>query len=208
MSLIQELAQKDYDERFLKVSQSLRNDLVKLQSLSQSRSASFLYQPLACVYSQLSEARKALVHPYVLPDEEYITEWLERSYQGLSFSPDDPVILSENGERVRSKSEKLLADKLRLLDVPYLYERPILLPGIGRVYVDFTLLDLQERTEVYYEHFGMMERPDYCRRAMSKIERFGRAGLLLGDRFLCTFESEGHMLDLQHFEKLIRARFH
>ena len=35
----------------------------------------------------------------------------------------------EKGERVRSKSEKIIADKLYMLGIPYRYEYPLVLDG-------------------------------------------------------------------------------
>ena len=49
-------------------------------------------------------------------------------------------IYTERGERVRSKSEKIIADKLFLQNIPYHYERPIYLKGFGMVYPDFCCL--------------------------------------------------------------------
>lgn len=43
-------------------------------------------------------------------------------------------------ERVRSKSEKILADYFYRRKIPYKYECPLTLKGVGTVYPDFTFL--------------------------------------------------------------------
>ena len=39
-----------------------------------------------------------------------LMKWYEEEYQGKEFKEGTPLILTEKGERVRSKSEKILAD--------------------------------------------------------------------------------------------------
>lgn len=41
--------------------------------------------------------------------------------------------------------------------IPYRYEYPLVLEGNVKVYLDFTILKMPEREEVYLEHFGMMD---------------------------------------------------
>ena len=154
--LIQDLIQKDYDQAFLRLAYKLQRQLESLQDQHLSRSASFMYRPLGAIYDALPPARKAHVEPYVLPDDLYIEKWLNTPYDKLYFDPNQSVLLTENNERVRSKSEKILADKYALLDIPYLHEKPVHLYDIGPVHADFTLLDINERETVLHEHFGMM----------------------------------------------------
>ena len=110
------------------------------------------------------------------------------SYEGKPFSLEAPEIYSERGERVRSKSEKMIADMLNHMGLPYRYECPVVIRGVGTFYPDFTILDISERTQVYYEHFE-------------------KHGLSLGTNFFCSFESAGHVINLKHIEKVMRERF-
>ena len=68
------------------------------------------------------------------------------------------MILTAKGERVRSKSEKILADYFYSRKIPYHYEKPLHLRGYGIVYPDFTLLSRKTRREVYWEHEGLVEK--------------------------------------------------
>ena len=205
--LIQDLIQKDYDQAFLRLAYKLQRQLESLQDQHLSRSASFMYRPLGAIYDALSPARKAHVEPYVLPDDLYIEKWLNTPYDKLYFDLNQSVLLMENNERVRSKSEKILADKYALLDIPYLYEKPVHLYDIGPVHADFTLLDINERETVLHEHFGMMQDEEYREKTLRKIECYQRSGYLPGIDFLMTFEGGDHILNTKAFEKMIRARF-
>ena len=65
-----------------------------------------------------------------------------------------------------SKSEIILADLLNRNGIPYRYEYPVHLKGWGKVYPDFTLLDVRKRREIYWEHFGMMDDSEYAEKAI------------------------------------------
>lgn len=78
-------------------------------------------QDIADVYT-FSKGRKALITPYEISNEDYKMAWLAQEYNTKPFPEDTPEIYTEKGERVRSKSEKLIADKLYMLNIPYRYK--------------------------------------------------------------------------------------
>ena len=207
MPLICALIQKDYDLKFLSAAEKLQAELNTLTDLHGARSASYMYRPLAAVYENLLPARKEYVSPYVLPDSLYIESWLVTPYDKLHFAPEQSEIITENGERVRSKSEKILADKYALMGIPYLYEKPVKLMDLGTVHPDFTLLDINERTTVLHEHFGMMHDAEYREKAMYKIDCYERSGYFPGSDFLITFEGSDHVLNTKAFDQMLRSRF-
>ena len=57
-------------------------------------------------------------------------------------------------------------------NVPYLYEFPIELAGIGIVHPDFRILNVRRRKEIIWEHFGMMDDRDYRDDKMIEIEKY------------------------------------
>ena len=81
--------------------------------------------------------------------EQRINEWITKEYAGKEFQEDTPVILTEKGERVRSKSEKIMADYFYRNGIEYKYECPLYLKGMGIVYPDFTFLS--KKTGITYE---------------------------------------------------------
>lgn len=201
------LAQRDYEKAFLKVANEQKNCLLELASKNISRSASFMYHALADTYESLPEERKPLVSPYVLPDDLYIQAFLATEYEKKGFFDGAPVILTENGERVRSKSEKIIADKLSSMGIPYLYECPLYLKKIGWIHPDFTLLDVRERTTVILEHFGLMQDLSYVAQAMRKVDCYIYDGYVPGDRLLITHEGGTQVLDHESLDLLISHRF-
>lgn len=201
---IRRLAQAEYDGAFLKEAYSLLNELEALARLGAERSAMVMYDALSRPYEILRKVRKELVTPYVLPREEYIKKWLTAPYHQKGINSDISAFMTENEERVRSKSEKIIADKLYHMGIPYHYEEQLVLGGVT-VHPDFTILDSRERTVCYYEHFGMMQNLEYCRNALSKMAMYEKAGYRLGREFFCTFESEDNPLDVRVLESVFRA---
>ena len=68
---------------------------------------------------------------------------------------DDTEFYSNNGVRVRSKSELIIANLLEQYDVPYKYEMPLSLDENGIVRPDFIALNVRLRSEYVWEHLGM-----------------------------------------------------
>lgn len=160
---------------------------------------------LKYIYSKLPEARKMLISPHLLPDEQYVKMWESVAYKGKAISENVSVIVTERGEKVRSKSEKILADKFFAMGIPYRYEYPIQLKGYGIVYPDFTLLNVRTREEVYFEHFGMMDNPEYSQKAIQKIETYSKNGIYIGKKLLVTFETYKKTVDMRVVEKMLET---
>lgn len=192
------LAQKDYDQKLLKAVGRDQKKIGKMLELLKGLEVSK-------VYEELAEPRKKLVKSYVLTDEQYVEKWLSVKYSGKTFLPDTPMIKTERGERVRSKAEKILADKFYAMGIPYRYEYPVKVKGYGMVYTDFTLLNIAERKEIYFEHFGMMDNPEYCQNAILKLEEYAKSGIVLGKNLLVTFETSQQAVDMVSVEKMLEA---
>ena len=67
---------------------------------------------------------------------------------------------TSKGVAVRSKSELLIAEALTAAAVDFEYEKPLTLSGQTR-YPDFTIEDEISGRTIYWEHLGMLDRPDY-----------------------------------------------
>ena len=129
--------------------------------------------------------------------------WAAEVYQGKEFQDNVPLIFTERGERVRSKSEKIMADYFFRNNIEYKYERPLLLKGYGTVYPDFTFLSRRTGEEIYWEHDGKMDDPTYARNAVKKIEAYENNNIFPGERLILTFETEYTILSTKTIEKLV-----
>lgn len=195
-NLAKQLAQRDYDR---KLWEKVCLNLGHVNKFSAGFDADALYQ----IYDELSAARKNLVEPMLLSDKQFLENWQQLVYEGKAFEEGSQEIYTEHGERVRSKSEKIIADKLFYQNIPYHYERPIYLNGFGMVYPDFCCLDLHRRKEIFWEHFGMMGDPEYSRKALHKIDLYTQNGYYQGDNIIYTFESLENPMNTKAVDKLI-----
>lgn len=161
IKLAKNLAQRDYD-----------NKLIQEIGQRQKLLAEFMKEyPQGCldeVYEDLNEYRKDLIDPIVESDEQYAKIWVNAPYIRKVVGEDVPEIFTENGERVRSKSEKMIADKLKSYGVPYKYEAPLRFGRTCIIHPDFTILNVKKRKQYYYEHFGMMDNPEYAESAIRR----------------------------------------
>lgn len=80
-------------------------------------------------------------------------------------------------ERVRSKSEVIIANTLARFNIPYRYEYPLELKNGHTVHPDFLCLNARTRAEFYWEHFGLMDEPDYLERTLAKIKDYAESGI-------------------------------
>ena len=152
---------------------------------------------------KLHTQRQLLVTPVEPIWEKELAKWYDSEYHGKEFYEGPAEIVTEKGERVRSKSEKILADYFYRNNILYQYEKPLYLKGYGTIYPDFTFLSKKTRKEIYREHEGMMDKPEYAKSAVKKIESYQRNGIHLGERLILTFETELTVLNSQIVEELV-----
>ena len=118
------LAQRNYDQAVLNYA---KEELRLIKQLAKKRSA----RKIEAIYEEYGFARKALVNPIWVPDDEFVAKWQQTEYKKRVFREGDPEYYTKRGERVMSKTEILIANILADLGVPYLYEYPLFLHARG-----------------------------------------------------------------------------
>lgn len=141
------------------------------------------------IYEQLHKERKKLVIPIREPQGDFVSRWERVEYQGKGFSESAPEYYTAKNERVRSKSEWMIANLLRENGIPYRYEYPIVLKGLGQVHPDFMVLNTRIRKEYYWEHFGMMDDREYLEKALHKINMYEQNSIYVGEGLIVTYET-------------------
>lgn len=162
---------------------------------------------LEAIYTALPLARRALVKPYVVPFEEYAKQWQEKPYYKLPFLQGDGNFKNSKGERMRSRAECIICNLLIELGIPYKYDYPIQLEDGKEVFIDFVILKRSTREEKYMEHFGLMSDPGYVIKAMRKLKDYPKIGLILGDNFFFTFETDPDEVDFKAIKDMMIKNF-
>ena len=141
-----------------------------------------------------------------VPREQIVADWVQSKGPEAPQYGSEPMVMTARGDRVRSKSEALIANLLFSNDQLYLYEKPLYLDKkLYAVFPDFTILRLRDMKELYWEHFGMMDDPDYLNAAIKKISDYIANGIIPGRDLICTFESSRVPLSSEDVEILIRT---
>lgn len=197
--IVAKLGQKYYDERVLSnAEQELRaiERLIKIYENGVSED----------VYNLIPESFRAIAKPIRESDEKFVENWKTIEYEKNDYFEENKIHTSLNHEKMRSKSEVMIANLLYKKGIPYLYEKPLTIGG-KVIYPDFTLLDIESRQEIILEHFGMMDDLAYSDRAYQKIREYEENGYFQGDKLLTTFETRKLPLKIELVEKMIDNRF-
>jgi len=108
--------------------------------------------------------------------------------------------LTGSGIRVRSKSERTIADALDQNGILYSYEAAQAL-GLEIRYPDFTVYRPSDGKKFLWEHFGLMDDGGYRRKSIEKVAFYGWAGFFPFDNLICTYEHD--MQNLADIQALI-----
>ena len=190
------LIQKGYDQQILAAAKKQAAVIDKFLKK---------YDPdvLKEVYNSLIEARKIIVEPVELPDDLYAKHWQMADYEHKIISETIPCHYTIKGERVRSKSEVLIADALNRAGIPYRYEYPMQVSG-QIIHPDFTVLRKKDRKEFIWEHFGMIDDSEYRNNAMKRILQFEKEDIFPGDKLIVTAETQKQPLNTTEVNRVIR----
>lgn len=196
IDLAKAVAQKNYYKKMNSLIQSRLKEIRRLLM-------DFDEWEIDHAYDKLLPSRKELITPIEKTIQQRYEEWLAYEYQGKEFREGIPLILTEKGERVRSKSEKIIADYLYRNEIEYKYEKPLLLKGFGTIYPDFTFFSKITGREIYWEHNGRMDDEDYARKAVNKLDVYESNGIYIGERLIVTFETTEKILGTKEIERIV-----
>ena len=76
---------------------------------------------------------------------------------------------------------------------------------IFQLHPDFYCLNLRTRQEFAWEHFGMMDDPDYAARATEKLELYAENGFFPGKNLIITMETSAKPLSSKLLKSVIKS---
>ena len=194
---IKKLVQKQYEERLQKALLTNRSRLARFIK-------NYDYDFVDQIYQKSAFARKQYISPIIEPRDEFIKDWYEQHPGGMNPYDDPPERDTLRGEKVRTKSEQILADTFYRLGIPYQYEPEFVLNTGYCKYPDFVLLNVIQRKTYYWEHMGLTDEFDYATKNFKKLLVYERNGLILGENLILTLETEDMQLDMKMVDRKIR----
>ena len=194
---IKKLVQKQYEERLQKALLTNRSRLARFIK-------NYDYDFVDQIYQKSAFARKQYISPIIEPRDEFIKDWYEQHPGGMNPYDDPPERDTLRGEKVRTKSEQILADTFYRLGIPYQYEPEFVLNTGYCKYPDFVLLNVIQRKTYYWEHMGLTDEFDYATKNFKKLLVYERNGLILGENLILSLETEDMQLDMKMVDRKIR----
>ncbi len=159
------------------------------------------------VYNKMKPARKAVIEPIDISNYEKSVIWENEPFETKGIREENIMYRTERGEKVRSKSEKIIADTLFRYDIAYRYEAPLSLYNGSYnvlIYPDFTTMNRRNGRIYYWEHLGLMDNAEYSDRASARIGMYEQNDILLGDKLIITHETAERVLDIDVLNKYIK----
>lgn len=148
--------------------------------------------------------KRHLIEPYrFVKDEKTIRRFQVPSGKGRVKSSH---FVTLNRENVRSKSEVIIADRLKNAGVLYTYEPPTMIDedSLELWYPDFLCLNSRTGKTYYWEHFGILDNSEYRQGFLYKIEMYAEVGIFVGKKLIISMESSEYPLSTEHVDRLIK----
>ncbi len=147
-----------------------------------------------------------LLSPYFQTKSTELQQWAKQEYIRNPKNPEGLTNHSSSGNIVRSKSEALIDMTLFMNKIPFRYECQLII-GKHAIYPDFTIRHPDSGDLFYWEHFGMMDDPDYSRSAYDKLKLYTSNGIIPSINLITTYETKDHPLDMRYVEDIINHYF-
>ncbi|MEE0740742.1 MAG: hypothetical protein U0M21_00410 [Emergencia sp.] len=135
-----------------------------------------------------------------------IRRWGEKKYRASEKHAENLKHITAAGEKVRSKSEVIIANGLMARGIPYRYEEEISLNGY-KVIPDFKIIDERKNRIVIWEHFGLIGDTQYLKNCIYKLQNYIQSGFVPGVNLIITFDDADGNIDGLMIERTIQLWF-
>lgn len=153
-----------------------------------------------------NEEYQKLLAPHFKPLSQSLFDWAHAPYEKNQQYPERLVHKCVSGNIVRSKSEAMIDTLLYTHKIPFRYECALTL-GNDTIYPDFTIRHPHTGNIFYWEHFGLIDQPNYRKKMMYKLQLFTSHQIYPSIQLLTTYETEEHPLSTRIVENMIEQYF-
>lgn len=147
-----------------------------------------------------------MLSPYFTPKSQKLAEWAQAPYQRNTKNPEHLIHKTISGEYVRSKSEVMIATVLYMNKIPFRYEC-ILQLGSNIRFPDFTIRHPQTGEIFYWEHLGLIDKPEYRQDTWERLDLYISHGIIPTKNLILTYETAEYPLSITQVEKLVTEYF-
>jgi len=188
-----------------------RKDLTMLCQKYYDKEAIQYYRKELDKVNDLLKLTKELSDRFAVPDHimtrirpvEYVVQdrllGFEKLTHGTSGTRSGQYrVTTKEGVLVKSKAEQIIADELFDYKIPFKYELGLNCADHAFKSPDFTVMSPTTGKVYYWEHFGMLDRPDYVNDMVDKMNSYSLTGLIPGDNLILTI-ADNRRLDVKGF---------
>lgn len=140
-------------------------------------------------YLNLPPGRQILIDKLYDSDKEVVDGFLAEDFDSYQSYAEYKQFDTTEGDSVRSKAEWIIAETLTRYGIPYQYEYPLYLEGLGIVHPDFRCLNVRTRQVIFWEHQGRMGDIEYASLAVHKLQIYESNGFHVGKNLIVTEET-------------------
>ena len=137
---------------------------------------------------------------------EELERWAHEEYEMNPKFPEQRNVPTCDGIKVRSKSEAFIVMLLSRLHIPYRYECRLDLGG-NTIYPDFTIRHPVTGKYYYWEHVGLLDKPEYRADFLWKMRVYTNNGIYPDYNLILTYEIDDHPFDIMIAQDKIREFF-
>lgn len=195
-SLLYELRKKKYIKSGLPILEK------KIKACKCFLKNDVLYDPVGIGENFLEQYKKMHKIDVFLESDINPDEWNSEDYVRGTMHSQNLIHEVSNGFSARSKSETMIAMRLKEKGIKFRYEPEVKL-GRHKVFPDFEILLEKRRRVVYWEHFGMMDDSEYAVKALKKLQEYAENNIILGYNLVITYETKEKPLTLIEIDKII-----
>ncbi|WP_024866329.1 hypothetical protein [Butyrivibrio sp. FCS014] len=132
-------------------------------------------------------------------------KWEYEDYDRKTDYEEELIHDAPKGDKVRSKSEAIIAAALYEAGIPYRYECALEIESTS-IYPDFTI-KTGHKNPIYWEHFGKMDDPKYRNKAINKLRTYIKNGYIPGVNLIVTYETLQYPLSILEVKRMITHYF-
>ncbi len=155
-------------------------------------------------YAALLENQNDEKGPHQIMKE--IDKWKNEPYEINKLHPETLNVKGTRGKMLRSKSEAIIDKILYSEGIPFRYEDKLVLGNVTFC-PDFTIRHPRSGKFYYWEHFGMMDNPEYVSRFCQKIRMYCEHGIIPMANLILTYETKDNPLGIDSVEKIVKEYF-
>ena len=157
------------------------------------------------VYDDINPRLRKYIIPLLCSPQFAIDCWNNTIWKMNDYMEENKIYETNKGEKVRSKSEKMIADLLyTYTNIEYVYEGGVYIDSFQKfIYPDFVILNKNTGRVSFLEHAGMLDNSGYANDFVRKINEYAMEDYVIGKDWYITAETQLQKYNAVAVKKLI-----